>query len=41
MHIVTGNDNLGAQAFYRAAGYDMANVSFEKFLAGAAEDSDA
>jgi ribosomal protein S18 acetylase RimI-like enzyme len=32
MHILTGADNLQAQAFYRAAGYDMPNVSFEKFL---------
>jgi len=32
MRILTGDDNLNAQAFYRAAGYDMPNVSFEKFL---------
>jgi ribosomal protein S18 acetylase RimI-like enzyme len=32
MRILTGDDNHEAQAFYRAAGYAMPNVSFEKFL---------
>src|SRR4051794_3146457 len=38
MHILTGADNLDAQAFYRAAGYAMPNVSFEKFLITQPED---
>jgi GNAT superfamily N-acetyltransferase len=37
VHIVTGVDNHGAQAFYRAAGYGMPCVSFEKILTPAAE----
>ena len=36
MRILTGADNHGAQAFYRAAGYEIPNVSCEKFLIGAA-----
>jgi ribosomal protein S18 acetylase RimI-like enzyme len=32
VHIMTGAENREAQAFYLAAGYEMANVSFERFL---------
>ena len=30
--IITGADNVGAQSFYRAMGYEMPCVEFEKYL---------
>jgi ribosomal protein S18 acetylase RimI-like enzyme len=39
VHILTGKDNLEAQAFYRAAGYEVECLDFEKFLVkGAVRD---
>jgi ribosomal protein S18 acetylase RimI-like enzyme len=35
VHLVTGIDNSGAQAFYKAAGYEGLYVGFEKFLPAA------
>jgi GNAT superfamily N-acetyltransferase len=35
VHLVTGADNLDAQAFYKAAGYENLYVGFEKFLPAA------
>ena len=35
VHLVTGVDNLGAQAFYKAAGYEDLYVGFDKFLPAA------
>jgi len=32
LHILTGVDNFDAQAFYRAAGYEMPGVLFERYL---------
>ena len=32
VHIITGYDNIDAQAFYRAKGYDMPGVEFVKYL---------
>jgi hypothetical protein len=32
VHILTGVDNLEAQAFYRSAGYEVECLDFEKFL---------
>src|SRR5262249_34048012 len=37
VHILTDADNQAAHAFYRAAGYDMPHVSFQKVLMGAAD----
>jgi ribosomal protein S18 acetylase RimI-like enzyme len=34
VHILTGVNNVEAQAFYRAAGYDVECLDFEKFLKG-------
>jgi ribosomal protein S18 acetylase RimI-like enzyme len=35
VHLVTGADNVDAQAFYKAAGYQDLYVGFEKFLPAA------
>jgi ribosomal protein S18 acetylase RimI-like enzyme len=32
LHILTGTDNLDAQAFYRDAGYEVECVDFQKFF---------
>ena len=32
VHVMTGRDNLEAQAVYRAADYEALYVTFEKFL---------
>ena len=39
VHLVTGADNHGAQAFYKAAGYQDLYVGFEKFLPGAYQET--
>ena len=37
VHIITGDDNVGAQAFYRAQGYHLACYEFEKHFAETTE----
>ncbi len=32
VHLITGIDNVGAQQFYRAAGYEAVCLEFEKYL---------
>jgi ribosomal protein S18 acetylase RimI-like enzyme len=39
VHLVTGTDNVEAQAFYKAAGYADLYVGFEKFLPAAYQES--
>ena len=39
VHLVTGVENHGAQAFYKAAGYQDLYVGFEKFLPGAYQEA--
>src|SRR3954469_24742419 len=39
VHLVPGADNHGAQAFYKAAGYQDLYVGFEKFLPAAYQET--
>ena len=39
VHLVTGADNVEAQAFYKAAGYADLYVGFEKFLPAAYQET--
>ena len=39
VHLVTGADNVNAQAFYKAAGYLDLYVGFEKFLPAAYQET--
>lgn len=39
VHLVTGADNVDAQAFYKAAGYQDLYVGFEKFLPAAYQEA--